>query len=323
MHAEKKAVRWALQILKSLEYTPKNSLPEEIQHTPWSYVVRFETLEGYIYLKQTPPQLALEANIIQVLHDQFHVSTPAIIASNEQLHCFLMKDAGFSLRKILKKTFDGSLLCRAINEFASLQIAVSEHIEVLLNIGVPDWRLNHFPDLYQAVILQKDLLIADGLSEIEIDELDSLIPKISQLCEKLSLYCIKPTLVQPDCNDNNTLIDDTLNVLTLIDLGEIAISHPFFSLLNFLYQIKKHHGLTEENEAFIKIKNAYLTPYLTFKSEENLLKAFSIAQKLWMVYGILAHHRLILACDKEKIMSALRGRLSNAFKELRASLSCV
>ena len=92
------------------------------------------------------------------------------------------------------------------------------------------------------MLSQKDILIADGLSEIEISELEALLPKVSNLCKKLSDYSIKQTIVQPDFNDNNTLIDDISQDITIIDLGEIVISHPFFSLLNCLQQIKKHHA---------------------------------------------------------------------------------
>jgi len=103
----------------------------------------------------------------------------------------------------------------------------------------------------------------------------------------------------------------------IIDLGEIVISHPFFSLFNFLYQIKKHHGLTEEDEAFIQIKNSCLKPFMNFESKERVSDAFSMAKKLWIVYWILAHYRLILACGKEQIMPVLRG-LSLSFRELMA-----
>src|SRR5205823_3874026 len=160
-----------------------------------------------IYLKQTPEQLALEATIIQTLRDQFHASVPTVIAYNAELNCFLMSDAGKSLRSILKQNFDEALLCKAIDQFISLQIVVAEHVDVFFNLGVPDWRLDKFPELYQQLLSQKDLLIADGLSEMELDELEKLTPILFALCKKLSSYSIKPTLVQPDFNDNNTLID--------------------------------------------------------------------------------------------------------------------
>jgi len=162
-------------------------------------------------------------------------------------------------------------------------------------------------------------LIADGLTEIEISELETQQSKVSNLCKELAKYSIKQTIVQPDFNDNNTLINDVSQAITSIDLGEIVISHPFFSLLNYLFQIKKHHRLTEADDEYIQIKNACLARYMNFESKENLLDAFSTAQKLWVVYWILAQHRLILACDNEKIMSFKHGKLSSSFRELMAT----
>ncbi|HAT9121167.1 TPA: aminoglycoside phosphotransferase family protein, partial [Legionella pneumophila subsp. pneumophila] len=188
-------------------------------NTPWSYVVRFDTSDGYIYLKHTPELFALEPIIIQILHEQFHASVPIVIALNTELNCFLMKDAGKPLRGILKQKFDEAFLCRAIDQFTLLQIAVADHVDVFLDIGVPDYRLEKLPGLYKELISQKDLLTAEGLSEIEISKLVALLPKVFNLCKKLSDYSIKQTIVQPDFNDNNTLIDEVSKKITIIDLG--------------------------------------------------------------------------------------------------------
>ena len=172
-------IQWACTYLSSHGYTLKNNLPENVQNTPWSYVIRFATTDGYIYLKQTPELLGLEASIIQILHDQFHASVPKVIAQNAELNCFLMKDAGKSLREILKQKFDETLLFKAIDQFTSLQLAVADHVDVFLDIGVPDWRLDKLPDLYKELLSKNELLIADGLSEIEINELENLLPQVS------------------------------------------------------------------------------------------------------------------------------------------------
>ncbi len=151
----KEIIQWGCKYLSSHGYTLKSNLPENVQNTPWSYVVRFATSDGYIYLKHTPELLALEASIIQILHDQFHASVPEVIAHNAELNCFLMKDAGKSLREILKQQFDAALLCKAIDQFTSLQLAVADHVNVFLDIGVPDWRLDKLPDLYIAIAFTK------------------------------------------------------------------------------------------------------------------------------------------------------------------------
>ena len=261
-----KTIDWALKSLESSGYKLKSKLPENILNTPWSYIIRFEASDGLIYLKQTPELISLEAEIINILADKFNIRVPEIIAHNAQLNCFLMKDAGRSLREILKQKFDINLFCKAINNFTSMQLATADNVNDFIDIGVPDWRLDKLPDLYMQLLAQKDMLIADGLLESELIELKKLLPKVSSLCKKLSDYKIKQSIVQPDFNDNNTLIADQSEDITIIDLGEIAISHPFFSLINCLYQAKKHHAVTNKDDDYIKLEDACLNNYMIFGS---------------------------------------------------------
>lgn len=315
----KKIIQWACQYLTSHGYTLESNLPENVQITPWSYVVRFATSESYIYLKHTPDLLALEASIIQILHDQLNVSVPKIIAHNVELNCFLMKDAGRPLREHLKQQFDTALFCRAIYQFTSMQLIVANHLDIFFDIGVPDWRLDKLPGLYRQLLLQKEVLIADGLTKQEISKLEKLIPKVRNLCQRLSSYAIKPSLVQPDFNDNNTLIADVSRDITIIDLGEIVISHPFFSLINCLQQAKKHHALTDKDDRYRQLIDACLKNYKIFTSKKHLLEAFELARILFFIYAALGNYRLRVACDKGKLsISSFQGhgRPSIPLKEL-------
>lgn len=315
----KEIIQWGSEYLLSHGYTLRSDFPENVQNTPWSYVVRFVTSKGYIYLKHTPHLLALEANILRMLHDH---SCPVaeVIAHNAKLDCFLMKDAGRPLREILKKQFNAELFCNAINQFTSMQLLVADHVNNLIDIGVPDWQLNKLADLFARLLTQKDLLVEDGLEENEIEHLERLIPRVANLCDELSGYSIKQSIVQPDFNDNNTLIDESQNI-TIIDLGEIVISHPFFSLLNGLQQMKKHHALADDSSDYLKISDACLNNYTAFESRENLLNAFKLARPLWFIYGALAGHRLIEACGKSKIMSYQQGKFISSLREFMAVCS--
>lgn len=312
-------IQWGCNSLLALGYTLKNQIPEKVLNTPWSYLVRFETSDGYLYLKNTPELFALEPTIIQILHDQFHASVPIVIAHDASLNCFLMKDAGQSLRGILKKKFDVDLLCRAIEQFTSLQIVVAERVDIFLDIGVPDYRLDKLPGLYEELVSKKDLLIEDGLSSEEITQLKALISTVSNLCIKLSDYFIKQTIVQPDFNDNNTLINDLSQDITIIDLGEIVISHPFFSLLNCLEQVKKHYALTYVDGTYLKIKDACFQNYMNFfESKEHLSAAIAVAQLLHLVYGIVYQYRFMIACGKGKLMSFQHWKLNALLREFIA-----
>jgi hypothetical protein len=89
------------------------------------------------------------------------------------------------------------------------------------------------------------------------------------------------------------------------------ISHPFFSLISCLRQAKFHHGLTDNDDAYLQLKDGGLKNYLTFESKQDVLNAFKIAQLLWFVYEALAQYRLMLACDKARFLLFQRhGKLS-------------
>lgn len=313
--------QWGSSYLSSHDYELKSVSPEEVKNTPWSYVARFSTSRGYVYLKHTPNLLALEATITTILRDQFHAPVPVIIAQNDELHCFLMNDAGRPLREILKTKFDTDLACNAINLFTLMQLSVSDQVNHFFDIGVPDWRLEKFPDLYMQLLSQKELLMEDGLTESEIGQLKALLPTVSSLCKRLDDYHIKQSIVQCDFHDNNILIDDASQNITLIDLGEIVISHPFFSLVGCLRQMKRHHGLTDDDDNYHQIKDACINNYMEFDSKSHLLDAISTADILWHVYESLAQHRLMIACGKDSLMSFQHGKLSGRLKEFMAAVS--
>ncbi len=309
-------VQWGLNELLSLGYTLKNQAIEIIQDTPWSFVGRLLTSDGHIYLKHTPPQLSIEVPIIKLLHDQFKASVPEVIVHNEKLCCFLMKDAGQSLRSILKQQFNEALLIKAVEQFTALQISVADNVNAFLDIGVPDYRLDKLPELYLQLLSKTDVLIADGLSETELSQLKDLYAIVLSTCNKLSTYAIKQTLVQPDFNDNNALINKHSGRITIVDLGEIVISHPFFSLINFLYVIKKHHNLIETSDAYLQLEN---TCFKSFDLPKKALsEAMRLTQVLFFIYSALANERLMYACGKENFTGEFKrhGRPSTPLKEL-------
>lgn len=200
-------LEWAIECLQKMGYELTSEFPESIQNTPWSDVSRFKTSVGYIYLKITPKLIAHEPIIIQALHDQCNAPVPEIIANNIDLNCFLMKDAGQHLRPTLKNNFDIDLACKAIEVFASFQLSTSGHVTELIDVGVPDWRLDKFPRLYRMLLLQRNILKEDGLSEKEIIDLEDLISVVDELSKNVIAYDVHQTIVQPDFNDNNSLID--------------------------------------------------------------------------------------------------------------------
>lgn len=314
-------LKWATDILNTQGYS-QEYLPEIILETPWSNVIRFSTSKGCVYLKQPALLLSREANIIRLLTEQFRASVPEVIAVNNDLHCFLMKDAGQTLRTCLKTEFKPELLYQSVQKFSAIQRTTENTIEPFLALGIPDWRIHKFPRLYDEIINQVAFLKAEGLTDKELQKLKNLSPQIADECELLLQYPIKNTIVQPDFNTNNILINPETKKLTFIDLGEIAITHPFFSLHNFLYQATIHHGLKEGDPIYQQLQEACIENWLESDTKNQLLKGLILTRKLWSIYSVIAHYHFMHCVNQKalKVYYANRpNQLIQAFRKYIAS----
>lgn len=298
---------WAKEVLLSKRYS-LSALPEVIQATPWSSVTRFTTSNGYVYLKQTPPALSLEADIIKILRNEFNASVPVIIATNKNLNCYLMQDCGSSLRGLLKKDFQPDLLCQTIKTYTYIQDAAKKHTNTFIDLGVPDWNLDKLPLLYSQLLDREDLLTADGMTTVELKQCRALYPKLVSMCDQLSKHEIPSTLDHCDFHDGNVLITDTTNNLTIIDWGETVITHPFFSLLTFLNTATRHYALKETDQVYLDLQNTCFANWSKTLFKNDLAAAISLAKKLWPVYAALCFYRLILSSDLAEFK--IVGRLS-------------
>lgn len=293
-------LKWATDCLVSKRYTLTDA-PKIVVQAPWSTVTRFSTTTEDVYLKQTPPLLFLEPTIMQLLGNQIRASVPVVIDSNDDLCCFLMKDAGQTLRSYLKRDFQSDLLSQAILKFTAIQRATENQLDSFFELGVPEWRLNQFPKLYMQLINQADFLKSEGLTNEELKKLHDLVPTLSEQCEQVSSYLIPETLVQPDFNTNNILFNPNTKQMTCIDLGEIVITHPFFSLHNFLIQAERHHGVEIGGAIYHQLLQDCCKNWLYIASKKQLLEVYSLVKKLWPIYGAFSFYRLMMSVDAEAL----------------------
>jgi hypothetical protein len=310
-------LKWAADYLIANGYSI-DLAPEIVLSTPWSTMILFSTSTGDFYLKQTPPAISKEPQIIQLLYEQFHASVPVVIASNDDLHCFLMRDAGKVLRATLKAKFSPDLLCQAIKEYAAIQRSTEDDVEIFIKLGVPDWRLAKLPFLYDQMINRTDFLKADGMTDKELQTLQDLSPLFLAQCELLASYGIHETIGIPDFNDNNTLLDPNTKKLTFIDWGEATITHPFFSLYNSLEQAITHHGVTEADQTYNKLQDACLENWLGALTKKQLLEVANLSKQLRIFYGVMGSYRLMTSVDLQALNTFYANkpnRLAKAFRK--------
>jgi hypothetical protein len=290
MHEPQKMIDWAHKILESDKYT-------QIRSAPWTSIYRFETLDGDVYLKHCIPGLFVEVAVIQQIEKIAPGKVAPIIAINEALHCFLMKDAGVPLRSVIKEKFDIDLLIQALHQYTDIQIKLSDRIPLLLEMGLPDFRLEHFPSMYHELLNDQHLMQEIGLTADDVKRFASI--DLNPICQKIMSYNIKPSFDQSDFQDNNILWDEHSQWLTHIDLGESVISHPFFALHTFLF-MAHFCGYYQKNDAIHQqLIETCLFHFRTFETDENLKTVFKLTHLLQPLYYIFSLERLIKLCEKQ------------------------
>jgi hypothetical protein len=302
---------WAKQQLIAFGY----KLMEEsivVRDMPWSKVSCFETSKGLVYLKQMAAPFVIEPKILRFIHENFSTSVTEVIAMNEQLSCFLMKDAGQVLRDVQKKNFQIQLFCNALKTHAQIQIASVPFVESFILMSVNDWRLKKLPNLYGDFVAREHLLEAAGLNKYEIEMLQNVFPQMQILCEQLSAYNIPETIEHNDFHDNNILIQDDL--ITINDWGDACISHPFFSLAIALNSAKRNHNFKKTDSRYLQAQNAYLEIWLDYGTIDELRKAFLIAEKLSYFQFLLSFSR-IESCVSVEEFSLYSGYMSEALRD--------
>jgi len=287
-----KALQWAQSDLLTAKNVHVIS-HEKVTHTTYSIVYKINTENDVVYLKQVPRELFLEARILSFFGKQGFKHIPELIGQNDELNCFVMRSAGDqSLRQIFNGKIDINPLKQGIINYTKIQRRLEDKARQLLSLGAHDWQLNQFSEKYRELIEDERLLLNDGVTQDELKALHQLSPKCISLCEDLAQYQIPETLNHCDFHENNMLYDNQTGNINIIDWGEVAITHPFFSLCGFLWNVRHFYHVTESDSIYQALKLSCIKPWLDLYSEKILLDCLDIADKLNGVFAALAYAHL-------------------------------
>lgn len=288
-------------------------------HTPWSFVMKVEIGQHCYYLKQTPPNLFIEPELIKCIQKNMaDAPTPKILFTNPKLNCFIMNSCGdHSLRTKFHGIIRSDLLISGLESYIKIQRSLEQALGDFEAIGVPDWRINHIPDLYVELLENKALLMDEGLTPDEIEQLIKLVPTIKSICESLSKNKIKDTLVNCDFNENNMIIDEDTQQISIVDWGESVISHPFFSLASHLESTARRYQLELNGQLLESIKQKYLSCWSDLVNKNGLDEIYQNILRLLPIYSSLGIYRLQAATNntsKEMQRWFIKGCLQTLLK---------
>lgn len=318
LQAHNEIIEWASTILSF----DRQSGVEIVVETPWSSVLKLRTSKGMVYLKQTPPDLLIEFDILNKCRNKCNITfLPKTIAENKSLHCFLMNECGdMSLRTFFNGELQVDMMTDGLQVYKKMQNATSQHLDEFIQLGVPDWRLSNLTDLYQNLVNNQVLLEAEGLDKPQIKALQELLNPYRDICAEIANYGIPDSLNHGDFHDNNMLIKLDTKTISIIDFGETTIDHPFLSLSSCLSRTASRYNLSADSLEYKKLHNACFEDWLS--SKEDLEKILSLVQILLPSYAVFSHIRLLNATGTTlNKIDRMNNRVKNGLLQLSANMT--
>ncbi len=262
---------WIADRLDELGLTRTGEI-EQPHVRDWATAMRVPTDAGDVWFKANTEVLAFEAGLVALLAERRPEVVPPLLAWDPATGWMLMSDAGTRLRAVEPEEPWLDVWREVLPSYAALQVAMTEDVETLLALGVPDLRLATLPERYQQLI-----------DEIGAERrFRDALPRVVDLCDRLASYGIGETVQHDDLHDGQIFVRD--GRARVLDWGDACVSHPFFSLSVTLEGVLQW-GLYDVADAVdvVPFRDAYLAPFAAAYPGVDLVSAVEPALRLGWV----------------------------------------
>ncbi len=193
---------------------------------PWSTVLRVPTDRGALYFKAIHHLLRHEAAVAAYLGRRRPDHVPEPVAVDIERGWILMEDAGARLRELIETERSVGRWLEVLPLYASLQLDLSDSVDDLLALGVPDLRHERLSARYSQLL--DDIQGLEGVPGELVARARERTPAVADMSSGLATYGIPETIQHDDLNDSQIYFRDGRYLV--LDWGDACISHPFFSL---------------------------------------------------------------------------------------------
>ncbi|MBT3336971.1 MAG: phosphotransferase [Anaerolineae bacterium] len=267
----------------------------------WSTVMSVESDQGEIFFKAVAPESISEIALTEKLAEWYPDDMLQLIAIDAKNGWLLMRDAGEQLRSLIRPTKDIKPWVPVIQRYAELQIGLSEHLDEMLNTGIPDRRLASLPLIYTELLADKESLMLGqekGLSSDEFLKCQALESQFEQVCADLAAVGIPESLNHGDFHDANVLVKD--GRITFFDWGDADITHPFVSLRTFFVSIEMSLDLDEYvfTPEMAELLDIYLKPFEKYAPKDDLFRAYDLSKPVSSIVKTIAWKESITQMDE-------------------------
>jgi hypothetical protein len=259
----------------------------------WATAMRVPTDAGDVWFKANTEALAFEAGLVSLLAERRPDVVPPLLAADPASGWMLMSDAGTTLRMVEPEEAWLDVWRDVLPRYAELQVALSEDVETMLALGVPDLRLATLPERFERL-----------LDEVGAERrFRDALPRVVDLRDRLAAYGIGETVQHDDLHDGQIFVRD--GRCRVLDWGDACVGHPFFTLSVSLEGVLQW-GLHDVEGAVdvAAYRDGYLAPFEAAYPGVDLVDAVEPALRLgWVCRAVNGD---LLDGGAERTMTRLR-----------------
>lgn len=260
---------------------------QRVRERAWSTVAKVPTEDGVRWFKANGPGSRYEAPLLAALGRWAPDQVIVPLAVDPTRGWSLQPDGGTPLREI-----EGTTLAdweRMVGEYAQLQRALLPRTQELLELGVPE---------LSPTVLTSELDRLLGLHELP--EVAAFRPRFAELCAELADSAIAPGLQHDDLHDANVLLGPD-GRYRIFDWGDASITHPFGTMRVTLRVAAKRFGLSLDDPAILRVRDAYLEVWSDLAPRPELARTMEVAIKLGALARALCWERSLIGATEAEL----------------------
>jgi hypothetical protein len=269
---------------------------EQPHNRPWSSAIRFGAEGGDLWFKVNGPGTRHEGVLVTVLADLEPDLVPPVLAADRDRGWSLTRDAGPVMRSVAPPEQLWDSWAEVLVRYADAQVRLAGHAERVLSAGLREVSPTTLPRQLRALVdeLGSQPPEQGGLTEREQARLLASLDEYDAWCAELAASGIPSSVQHDDVHSSNICWGGSAATARIIDWGDTIWGFPIGTMLGTVNSIAWHAKCERTDPRVLRVRDAYLEPFTTYASRDELVRWVDLARRTGCVTKALSYRASLL-----------------------------
>ncbi len=260
---------------------------------PWGTVLNAPTNTGQVWLKAPGPETVFEVRLYELLRDVAPEWVLEPIAIDVSRGWVLLPDGGTALRENAGDPIEA--MVKVLPQYGDLQRRLMPHVSGMLAAGVTDMRAAVMPSRFEEAV---DAVArrADADDMVAVRQIVGRREFFRERCSQAAALSIEASLDHNDLHTGNVFL--TGDRARFYDWGDSVVSHPFASMVVALGSMPDQYGISEDDPAITRLRDAYLEAFSDLAPHKELVEQLDLACWIGIAARALVWERALVTQDE-------------------------